>query len=100
LVDVAHDFDTRFSNGSTSANELAIQSGGGINIFGTRHLGIRPIEVECVPTQIGAAAFSTQNDTRLAAGLTYRFVLTRRMGLSRMCWLAGCPSGGSNNKAS
>ncbi len=77
LVGVAHGFNTRFSNGSTSANELAIQSGGGLNVFVTRHLGIRPIEVEFVRTQIGATGFSTQNDMRLAAGLTYSFQTAR-----------------------
>lgn len=82
LVGVAHGFDTRFSNGSTSANELAIQTGGGLNLYLTKKFGIRPIEVEFVRTQIGITGFSTQNDMRLAAGLTYRFQTARPRLLS------------------
>ena len=77
LVGVAHSFDTRFSNGSTSANELAIQAGGGLNFNLTRKFGIRPIQVDFVRTQIGATGFSTQNDMRLAAGLTYTLQTAR-----------------------
>ena len=73
LVGLAHGFDTRFSNGATSSNELAIQTGGGLNLYLTKKFGIRPIEVDFVRTQIGADAFSTQNDLHLAAGLIYHF---------------------------
>jgi hypothetical protein len=73
LVGVAHGFDTQFSNGTTHANLLSIETGGGLNFYLTRHFGIRPIEVEFVRTQIGATGFSTQNDLRVAAGLTYHF---------------------------
>ena len=77
LVGIAHGFDFEFSNGSTSANELAIQTGGGLNLYLTKNFGIRPIEVDFVRTQIGATGFSTQNDMRLAAGVTYHFGNTR-----------------------
>jgi outer membrane immunogenic protein len=73
LVGVAHGFDTQFSNGTTGANLLAIETGGGLNFYITRHFGIRPIEVEFVRTQIGATGFSTQNDMRVASGVTYHF---------------------------
>lgn len=73
LVGVAHGFDTRFSNGSTSSNELAIQAGGGLNFYFTKRFGIRPFEVDFVRTQIGATGFSTQNDLHLATGLIYHF---------------------------
>jgi hypothetical protein len=73
LVGVAHGFDFAFSNGSTSANELAIQTGGGLNLYLTRNFGVRPVELEFVRTQIGATGFSTQNDFRVATGVTYRF---------------------------
>jgi hypothetical protein len=73
LVGVAHGFDTRFSNGSTSSNELAVQAGGGLNLYLTRKLGFRPIEIDFVRTQIGATGFSTQNNLRLATGVAYHF---------------------------
>ncbi|WP_348262422.1 hypothetical protein P8935_21820 [Telmatobacter sp. DSM 110680] len=73
LVGVAHGFDTQFSNGTTGANLLSIETGGGVNFYLTRHFGIRPIEMEFVRTQIGATGFSTQNDMRVAAGVTYHF---------------------------
>lgn len=73
LVGVAHGFDTRFSNGSTSSNELAIQAGGGLSLYFTRKFGIRPIDIEFVRTQIGATGFSTQNNLRLGSGLIYHF---------------------------
>ena len=82
LVGVAHGFDTRFSNGSTGANELAIQTGGGLNLYFTKNFGIRPIEVDFVRTQIGTTGFSTQNDVRLAVGLTYHFQTARPRLLS------------------
>lgn len=73
LVGDAYGFNTRFSNASTSANELAIQTGGGLNFYFTKKFGIRPIEAEFVRTQIGTTGFSTQNDMRLASGVTYHF---------------------------
>jgi len=77
LVGGAHGFDYHFTNGKTSANELAIQTGGGLNLYLTRRFGIRPIEVDFVRTQIGATGFDTQNDMRLAAGLIWHFEPTR-----------------------
>lgn len=71
LVGVAHGWDFYFSNGSRSTNELAIQTGGGLNLYMTKNFGLRPIEIDFVRTQIGATGFSTQNDMRLATGVTY-----------------------------
>ncbi len=73
LVGVAYGFNTRFSNGATSASELAVQAGGGLNFYLTKRFGIRPIDIEFVRTQIGTTGFSTQNDLRLATGLTWHF---------------------------
>lgn len=73
LVGVAHGFDFYFSNGSRSTNELAIQTGGGVNLYLTKNFGVRPVEIDFVRTQIGATGFSTQNDMRLATGVTYHF---------------------------
>jgi hypothetical protein len=73
LVGVAHGFDTEFSNGWRAANELSIETGGGLNFYLTRNFGVRPIQVDFVRTQIGATGFSTQNDMRVAAGVTYHF---------------------------
>ena len=73
LVGLAHGWDFYFSNGSRSTNELAIQTGGGLNLYMTKNFGIRPIEIDLVRTQIGAIGFNTQNDMRLATGVTYHF---------------------------
>ena len=73
LVGVAHGWDFYFSNGSRSTSELAIQTGGGVNLYLTKNFGVRPVEIDFVRTQIGATGFSTQNDMRLATGVTYHF---------------------------
>lgn len=78
LVGGAHGFDFDYSNGSKSVNELAIQTGGGLNFYLTKKFGIRPIEVDFVRTQIGTTGFTTQNDLRLAAGVTYHFATSRK----------------------
>lgn len=71
------DFDYDTANLSKSANEIAVQTGCGLNLYLTKRLGIRPIEVDFVRTQIGTAGLSTQNDMRLATGVTYHFETTR-----------------------
>ena len=73
LVGTAHGFNTRFSNGATSANEFAFQAGGGANLYFSRSFGVRPIDLEFVHTQIGATGFSNQNDFRVATGLIWHF---------------------------
>jgi hypothetical protein len=72
LVGVAHGFDSgSFFNGSSSAYQLAIQTGGGLNFYLTKKIGIRPIEVDFVRTQSGLIGMETQNDMRLASGVIY-----------------------------
>lgn len=73
LVGVAQGWDFYFSNGSRNTHELAIQTGGGLNLYLSKNFGIRPIEIDFVRTQIGATGFDTQNDMRLATGVTYHF---------------------------
>jgi len=72
LAGVAHGFDSGyFFNGSPSANQLAIQTGGGLNFYLTKNFGIRPIEADFVRTQSGTIGMNTQNDMRLATGIIY-----------------------------
>jgi hypothetical protein len=69
-----HAFDGVFpsSSGVTpTANSFAIQAGGGLNIFLTRHLGVRVIEADYVRTGLPNNGDNTQNDLRLGAGLVY-----------------------------
>ncbi len=73
LFGVAYGFSSSFSNGARSASELAVQAGGGVNFYLTKRFGIRPIDIEFVRTQIGTANFSSQNDLRLASGVTWHF---------------------------
>lgn len=57
----------------SSASSFAIQAGGGVNIFLTRHLGVRVLEASYVRNELPNNANSTQNDLLLGAGLVYHF---------------------------
>jgi hypothetical protein len=54
-----------------TANSFAIQAGGGVNIFLTRHIGVRVVEASYVRDELPNNTDSTQNDLRLGAGLVY-----------------------------
>lgn len=58
---------------ATSANSFAVQAGGGLNLYLTRSLGIRLLEADYVRTALPNGAANTQNDMRLAFGVTYHF---------------------------
>lgn len=58
---------------TTSANSFAVQAGGGLNFYLTRSFGIRLIEADYVRTALPNGAANTQNDMRLAFGVTYHF---------------------------
>jgi hypothetical protein len=56
---------------TSSANSLAIQAGGGLNLYLTRNFGLRLLEADYVRTALPNAATNLQNDTRLSAGITW-----------------------------
>ena len=56
---------------TSSANSLAIQAGGGLNLYLTRNLGLRLLEADYVRTALPNTATNLQNDMRLSVGLTY-----------------------------
>ena len=61
-------------NGTTdSANSLALQTGGGLDVRVSPHLSVRALEAEYLRTQLPNGNDNLQNNLRLAAGVVYRF---------------------------
>src|ERR1700692_140579 len=60
---------------SNTQNAFATSAGGGVDYTWTRHISIKPIQVEYVTTQIGNpdGTPSHQNDARYSAGVVFRF---------------------------
>jgi hypothetical protein len=56
---------------TSSAKSLALQGGGGLNLYLTRNIGVRLLEADYVRTLLPNAAANIQNDMRLSVGLTY-----------------------------
>jgi hypothetical protein len=56
---------------TSSAGSLAIEAGGGLNLFFTKRLGVRLLEVQYVRSALPNTASNTQNDLRLSFGLVY-----------------------------
>ena len=74
LFGSAHGFDGVFSTSSgvkNSTNALAMQFGGGVNVSLMRGFGVRAIELDYVRTNFRNFATNTQNDLRIAVGVTY-----------------------------
>jgi len=72
----AHGFDGVYPSGSgttSSASSFALQIGGGINLFFTRNLGVRLLELDYVRTALPNNAANAQEDLRLAFGVAYHF---------------------------
>jgi hypothetical protein len=65
-------FPTSTSMNST-ANSLALQIGGGIDLPFTRHFALRALDVDWLRTQLPNATTNVQNNLRLGAGIVYRF---------------------------
>jgi hypothetical protein len=59
---------------SVSQNAFALASGGGLDYNLTKHISIKPIQVEYVMTQINSTQGfgSHQNDIRYSAGVVFR----------------------------
>jgi hypothetical protein len=60
---------------STTQNAFAMADGGGLDYSVTKHIAIKPIQVEYVMTQIDSTKGfgSHQNDIRYSAGVVFRF---------------------------
>ncbi len=72
----AHGFDSIFptSSGSTpTATSFAMQIGSGMDIPLHKGFGVRAFEIDYVRTGLPNNGSNTQNDLRLAFGLSYRF---------------------------
>jgi len=62
------------ANGTTdSANSLAVQTGGGLDVRVSPHFSVRALEAEYLRTQLPNGNDNVQNNLRLAAGVVYRF---------------------------
>lgn len=76
LVGEAHGLNGVFptSTGANStANSLALQIGGGINVPFTLRFAIRALDADWLRTQLPNATTNVQNNLRLGAGMIYRF---------------------------
>jgi outer membrane immunogenic protein len=54
-----------------TANSFAFEAGGGVNVLFTRSMSVRVLEVDYVRTQLPNGYANTQNDLRLAVGVSY-----------------------------
>ena len=76
-----HGFDGLYpatSRVTSSAGSLAIEAGGGVNLFLTKNLGVRLLEAEYVRTELPNTVSNTQNDMRLSFGFAYHLGVRRR----------------------
>lgn len=71
-----HAFNGIFPSGGgivPRATAFAMQGGGGMNMALNEHFGLRLLEVEYLRSTLPNNGSNTQNDLRLAFGVTYRF---------------------------
>ncbi len=76
LFGAAHGFDSLFPSSTKvtlTANSYAMQLGGGVDIAMRGGVGLRALEVDYVRTGLPNNGDSSQNDLRLAFGLSYQF---------------------------
>jgi peptidoglycan-associated lipoprotein len=72
----AHGFDSIFPVGGSlvpTANSFAMQLGGGMDVSLHRGFGVRAIELDYVRTGLPNNGANSQNDLRLAFGISYQF---------------------------
>jgi hypothetical protein len=70
----AHGFNSVFPTSAgtkPSADAFAMQTGGGLNMALYKRFGVRLVQVDYVKTTLPNHASNTQDDLRLAAGVTY-----------------------------
>ena len=74
LFGAVHAFSGAFPSATgvdTTGNSFALETGGGLNLFFSRSIGVRLVEVDYVRTQLSNGYAGTQNDLRLAFGVSY-----------------------------
>ncbi len=75
LIGESHGWNSLFphTGGAVStANALAVQLGGGIDIRCGQRFAVRPVQADWVRTQFPNATTNVQNDLRLGAGVVFR----------------------------
>jgi peptidoglycan-associated lipoprotein len=75
LVGRVNAFDGLYPQGggaSSSANSLALQAGGGIDVGLSRHVAVRLVQLDYVRTQLPNSLTSVQNSMRLGVGMVLR----------------------------
>jgi hypothetical protein len=76
MAGLAHGMNGLFPTSTaldTTANSLAVQIGGGVNLPLGRHLLVRAIDANWLRTQLPNATTNVQNNLRLGAGVGFRF---------------------------
>lgn len=76
LVGEANGFNGLFPNASGathSANSMAIEAGGGMNIALSPHVAVRAFEVNWLRTQLPNSTTNVENNVRFGAGIVFRF---------------------------
>jgi len=58
---------------TTNARSFALEAGGGLNLYFSKHVGLRMPEVEYVRTALPNNGSNTQHDLRIAFGTTFHF---------------------------
>jgi peptidoglycan-associated lipoprotein len=59
------------SGTTANAGSFAVSAGGGLNVYLSKHLGVRLVEADYVRTALPNNGSNIQNDMRLSFGLTY-----------------------------
>jgi hypothetical protein len=75
LLGSSHGFDGVYPGAGgarSSANAFAMQGGGGVNLYLNPRVGLRLLEAEYLRSDLPNGASNTQNDLRLAFGVSYR----------------------------
>jgi hypothetical protein len=81
LFGAVHAFSGAFPTAAaitTTANSFALETGGGLNFFFSRSISVRLLEVDYVRTQLANGYAGTQNDLRLAFGVSYHAASVHR----------------------
>jgi hypothetical protein len=76
LAGETHGFNSVFPAAiglARSADSLALQVGGGMNLQFSRHLGMRAFEAAWLRTQLPNATTGVQNNLRVGTGLVFKF---------------------------
>jgi len=76
LAGGSHGYESTFPSASgvtSSASSFAMQAGGGLNVDLSGNFGLRALEVDYLRTTLPNNAANSQNDLRIAFGITYRF---------------------------